>query len=201
MAVDQSNLLPTTIRVALQITDLLEQLGIRYLIGGSMASIVHGETRLTNDLDLVADIRGTHVKPLVAALTSEFYIDEQAITRAIRERSSFNLIQLAMMFKIDVFIFRDDDWAREQMRQSEAKALLYGDEATVRNVASAETMVVQKLLWFRKGGEVSERQWRDVQGILKVQGERLNVDYLRQWAVELQVSDLLERALSAAGMK
>ncbi|NOT60951.1 MAG: hypothetical protein HOP19_12100, partial [Acidobacteria bacterium] len=135
--------MPAAIRVALQVTDTLEQLGIRYLIGGSMASIVHGETRLTNDLDLVADLRATDVEALKAAFDREFYFDEQAIARAIRERSSFNLIQLAMMFKIDVFIFRDDDWAREQMLQSEAKSLLFGNDATVRKVASAETMVLQ----------------------------------------------------------
>lgn len=196
-----TNALTDPISVALHVTSLLQELGVPYLVGGSMASIVHGEMRLTNDLDLVADINEAQIPTLVAALQKEFYVDELSIRRAIRERKSFNLIYLPTVFKIDVFIHRGDAWAREQMRQSEAKALLYGDEATVRNVASAETMVLQKLLWFRKGGEVSERQWRDVQGILKVQGERLNVDYLRQWAVELQVSDLLERALTAAGMK
>jgi hypothetical protein len=193
--------LPESIRIALHVTTLLHDLGVPYLIGGSMASIVHGEMRLTNDLDLVADISEAQIPALVAALQNEFYVDELSLRRAVRERKSFNLIYLPTVFKIDVFIHHGDEWAVEQMRQSEAKALLFGDEATVRNVASAGTMVLQKLLWFRKGGGVSERQWRDVQGILKVQGERLNVSYLRQWADDLRVSDLLERALSEAGIE
>lgn len=201
MATDNLKQVPETIRVTLQITGLLEQFGIPYLIGGSVASIVHGEARLTNDLDLVADLRESQVAALVKALEAEFYVDDRAIQRAIRERSSFNLIHLATMFKVDVFIHRQDDWAHEQMRRSVSKLLLEGDDSTMRWVSSAETMILQKLLWFRKGGEVSDRQWRDVLGMLKVQAGRLDFDYLKQWAVALQISDLLEKSLQESGMR
>ncbi|MFN0108360.1 MAG: hypothetical protein ACKVZH_05850 [Blastocatellia bacterium] len=201
MVTDNLNQMPETIRITLQVTGLLEKLGTPYLIGGSVASIVHGETRLTNDLDLVADLSENQIAAMVEALEAEFYVDNQAIQRAIRERSSFNLIHLATMFKVDVFIHRRDEWAREQMRRSVSKSLLEGDDSTMRQVSSAETMILQKLLWFRKGGEVSDRQWRDVLGMLKVQAERLDFDYLRQWAVALQISDLLEKSLQESGKR
>jgi hypothetical protein len=66
-------------------------------------------------------------------------------------------------------------------------------------VATPEDTLLAKLEWYRSGGEVSERQWRDVLGIMMVQGNKLDLAYLRQWAKELKVSDLLERALLDAG--
>ena len=93
------NPLPDAIRVSLRVTQILEELGVPYLIGGSVASIIHGEPRLTNDIDLVADIRVEQISQLVAALESDFYIDDRAIRRAIRERRSFNIIYLETMYK------------------------------------------------------------------------------------------------------
>ena len=66
--------------------------------------------------------------------------------------------------------------------------------------ASPEDTVLAKLEWYRKGGEVSDRQWRDLLGVLKVQGETLDRAYLDHWAGELDVSDLLHRALEEAGL-
>ncbi len=200
MASNFTNPIPDTIKITLQVTGLFEQFGIPYVIGGSVASIVHGEARMTNDLDLMADLPEVKVADLVAALESEFYVDDRAIRRAIRGRSSFNLIHLATMFKVDVFLHRGDEWAKEQMRRSQSKSLIEGVGSTSRKVSSAETMILQKLLWFRKGGEVSDRQWRDVLGMMKVQAERLDFDYLNQWADSLQISDLLERSLKKAGI-
>ncbi len=192
--------LPDAIRISLAVTRTLEELGIPYLIGGSVASIIHGEPRLTNDIDLVADIKEEQVPQLVSALETDFYIDDRAARRAIRERDKFNLLHLETMYKVDIFIPRGDNWSREQMRLREGKPLVEGDDSTVRQISNPETTVLQKLWWFRKGNEVSERQWRDVQGVLKVQADKLDLDYLKRWAANLGISDLLEKAFDEAGI-
>jgi len=194
------NPLPDAIRVSLIVTRILEELGVPYLIGGSVASIIHGEPRLTNDIDLVADIREEQVPHLVAALETDFYVDDRAMRRAIRERRSFNILYLETMYKVDIFIPRRDEWSHEQMRAREGKKLVEGDDLTVRYVSNPETTVLQKLWWFRRGNEVSGQQWRDVLGVLKVKAGRLDYDYLKHWAARLAVSDLLEKALDDAGI-
>jgi hypothetical protein len=188
--------LPDSIKVSLLVTRALEDLGIPYLIGGSLASVIHGKPRLTNDVDIVADIKESHINALVSLLESGFFIDTLAIRRAIRERSSFNIIYLESMFKVDIFIVRGDTWSREQMRQREAKQLIEGDNSTVRQIANAETIVLQKLWWFRKGGEISHKQWDDIIGVLEVRSDELDYDYLQVWAAELGVSDLLKKSFA-----
>lgn len=195
-----AELLADPLRITLQFTGVLEELGIPYLIGGSLASSVHGEPRSTNDLDVVAAIKEELVPALVAALEAEFYIDDHAVRRAIRERSDFDLLYLETMFKLDVYIAKGDEWTREQMRLREEKLLIEGDASTARQVANAETTILQKLWWYRRGGEVSDKQWGDVQGVLKVQGTRLDFDYLRHWAAKLNISDLLDKAFADAGL-
>jgi hypothetical protein len=192
--------LPDAIEIALTVTRALTELGIPYLIGGSMASIVHGIPRLTQDIDLVADLREEHVKPLAAKFGADFYLDEQTIYRAIRARRSFNLIFLEKMFKVDVFIPQEDAWSKEEMQRRELKPLVEGLEDTACYVASAEAIILQKLRWFQKGGGVSERQWDDVLGVLKVQAGALDYTYLRQWAAELGVAELLRHAMVDAGL-
>jgi hypothetical protein len=155
---------------------------------------------LTNDIDLVADIREEQVPQLVAALETDFYVDDMAMRRAIRERRSFNILYLETMYKVDIFIPRRDEWSHEQMRAREGKKLVEGDDLTVRFVSNPETTVLQKLWWFRRGNEVSGQQWRDVLGVLKVKADRLDYDYLKHWAAWLAVSDLLEKALDDAGI-
>jgi hypothetical protein len=76
---------------------------------------------------------------------------------------------------------------------------LTGEPGSEVNVASPEDTVLQKLLGYRKGGETSDRQWRDVQGVLKARGKSLDRDYLERWAPTLGVMDLLERAVTEAG--
>lgn len=203
MADNQSfpvGLLSDTIKITLQATGVLEQLGIPYLIGGSMASIIHGEPRLTTDLDLVVDLRKEQVPALVTALEADFHVDDRSLLRAIRESSSTNFIYLETMFKLDIYIAKRDEWTLEQMRLREKKCLIEGDNSTARQVSNPATTILQKLWWYRRGGEVSEKQWRDVQGVLKVQSTSLDFDYLHQWAATLKVADLLNRAFDDAGI-
>lgn len=185
------------ITVTLRVIETLEQLGIPYLIGGSLASAVHGVVRATLDTDLVAELQPEHAAPLVQALTPEFYVDADAVETGIRRRSSFNLIHLQSMFKIDIFVSRRRLFDRSRFNRRERQVVIPEPERTAY-VSSAEDMVLVKLEWYRQGGQVSERQWRDVLGILKIQQNRLDPDYLRRWAVELGVADLLEKALQEA---
>jgi len=114
---------------------------------------------------------------------------------AILHRSSFNLIHLGTAFKVDIFLPKDRAFARMQMERRSRRILLDDPERTAW-VTSAEDIILAKLEWFRLGGEVSERQWRDVLGVMKTQGTLLDDVYLRHWAVELGVLDLLGRAFS-----
>ncbi|MBI4585030.1 MAG: hypothetical protein HY717_13540 [Planctomycetes bacterium] len=183
-------------QTALQVGAALEKLGVPFHLGGSLASSIHGLPRATLDADLVADLRPGQGRTLVRLLGSEFYADAQAIEEAIERRASFNVIHLKTMFKVDVFVLEDEAFHRESFRRSRPEKLLpFG--AAVR-VATPEDTVLHKLLWFQKGGGVSDRQWGDLLGILKVQGGRIDEAYLQNWAGKLGIGELLERALRQA---
>lgn len=182
------------------VADVLTRLGVEYAIGGSVATLIHGEFRATNDIDVVADLRPDHAAALALALGDAYYADEVSISEAIQRRSSFNLIHLATMLKVDVFVLKDQPYAREALRRRIASPISAAPDAHVYSFSSREDIVLAKLDWFRKGGEVSERQWRDVLGVLNVQRTALDIAYLRRWALELRVQDLLDRALAEAGL-
>jgi hypothetical protein len=185
------------ILVTTKVTGVLEKLGVRYLIGGSLASTLYGMVRTTQDSDIVTELRAADVTPFVQALQEEFYVDEEMISEAVRSRSSFNIIHRDSMFKVDVFIPPPHPFLQSQLTRAR-KQLLSMEPQVEAMVASAEDTLLAKLEWYRLGGEVSERQWRDVLGMLKVQAGVLDLAYMRRWAMELKVSDLLERALTEA---
>ena len=181
----------------LLVTNLLEQLAVPYVVGGSVASTVHGLIRTTMDVDLVAALERQHVSPFVSALDEQFYVDEASVRRAIERRSSFNLIHLKTMVKVDVFLPKDRPFDRQQLENRIAERV--APDSTDRLwILTAEDVILAKLEWFRQGGEVSERQWRDVLGVVKTQEEQLDREYLRRWAGQLNVADLLERALQVS---
>jgi len=187
-------MLPEQIAVTTIVADALEALGVVYAIGGSFASALHGVMRATMDADLVADMRQEHVAPFVQALGEAFYADAEMMREAIGQHKSFNLIHLDTMFKVDVFVARPRDFDRAQLARRQLH-LLAEDPERRAYVASAEDTVLAKLEWHWLGGQASDRQWRDVLGVLKVQGQRLDLAYMRHMAAGLGVQDLLERAL------
>lgn len=176
-----------------------ESLSVPFYVGGSVASSVHGAARSTMDVDVVADLEPRHAAALVAALGDAYYADERSIAEAIAKRSSFNLIHYATSFKVDVFVATRDPFQRSSLARRTTDTLAAPGSPTLP-FASKEDTVLAKLDWFRKGGGVSERQWADVQGVLRTQREALDLAYLRRWAAELRVADLLERALAEAGL-
>lgn len=190
---------PSIVEVTLMVTAQLEAQGIRYALGGSMASSALGMARSTMDADIIADLAESHVDPLVRALDGAFYIDADAIREAIWHRSSTNLIHLESMFKVDLFIPKRRAFDRNQLARRVARRLAK-DAQQDAFIASAEDTVLAKLEWYRMGGEISDRQWTDILGVLKVQAPGIDLSYLRQWAPALGVTDLLARALDDAGL-
>ena len=180
------------------IVEALEQLGVPYHIGGSVASSVYGIMRATIDADIIAGLRLEHVQPLMKQLQATYYIDEDMIRDAIRNRTEFNVIHLDTMLKVDVFLPKYRLFDQEELRRIRQEVLAEGTRTFY--MASPEGTILNKLEWYRMGGEVSDRQWNDILGVLKVQGTNLDMTYLQRWASALGVGDLLERALVDAGL-
>ena len=188
------------IAVTLLVVDALEALDVPYLIGGSLASAVHGVVRATMDADLVADVRPDHAQRFASALGDAFYVDVDMISSAIEQRHSFNVIHLETMFKVDVFVRGERPFDRSQLERRRPQVVAREPERTAF-FATAEDLILSKLEWYRMGSRASGQQWPDVLGVLKVQRGQLDFPYLRRWASELGVSDLLDRALIEAGLE
>jgi len=180
--------------VVARLARAFDDLSIRYVVGGSLASSLHGVPRATQDVDIVAEIGLPHVEPFTNSLAGEFYVDANMIRDAIRRCASFNVVHLATMFKADVFVCRADAWSCEEMSRATTEAFDTPDGTVTIRFASAEDTLLHKLVWYRLGNQVSDRQWGDVVGVLKVQGAALDREYLEHWARLLDVSDLLTRA-------
>ena len=176
-----------------------ERLGVRYHVGGSVASSAQGVARATLDIDLVADLGESDVSGFARDLEKEYYLDEQTIRDAVRRRTSFNLIHLETMVKIDVFVLKTRPYDREAFGRMIADTLLEGDDARQFYLATPEDTILHKLEWFEMGNRVSQRQWHDVIGVMKVQGGTLDRVYMERWALEIGVLDLLNEAFAEAG--
>lgn len=189
---------PSPIAVALLVADALETLGVRYTIGGSLASSMSGEPRSTLDVDMVVALSEADIAPLVAAVGTDFYVSEQALRRAVRERATANLIHHETSVKIDLFVAGSTPLDEIQLVRRRRVQVTSNPDRFLY-VHPPEDILLQKLRWFRKGGETSDRQWRDILGIVHVQGDRLDLNYLEPTAVSIGVEDLLRRALGKGG--
>lgn len=166
-----------------------------YYLCGSMASSAQGLPRASADVDFVADLMPDHVEAWIKALGPDFEVDVEMLRDAIEHRRSLNIFDMRSAMKIDVFVAGFDSWDREQLKRARLGPIARQGDAQVA-LPSPEDTVLAKLAWYRKGREVSDRQWADILGVLQVQEGHLDLGYLRAWATNIGVADLLERALA-----
>lgn len=180
------------IAIALSVARVFETLGIASTIGGSIASSFAGEPRSTVDIDFVAALDESQIPALVNALSEDFYVDEASLRRAVQTHTSTNLIHQATQLKVDIFVAGGTPLDQEQLKRRQEVDLGSGRRLYVH---PPEDILLQKLRWYRRGGEISDRQWRDILGIIRVQGPHLDREYLARNAATLDVADVLKRAL------
>jgi hypothetical protein len=163
---------------AVSVGDLLAR--IPYMVAGSFASTFHGVPRSTHDIDIIVDPTGASLAVLLASLPeADYYVDHDAAKDALRRRSTFNVIDLATGWKLDLIIRKARPFSVEEMARRQ-RGELYG--AAV-NIATAEDAIIAKLEWAKLSD--SERQLRDVEGVLAVRAATLDITYIEKWIDEL----------------
>jgi hypothetical protein len=179
--------------VAVVVARALEQAGIEYAVGGSLASSAFGEPRATRDIDVAIRLAPEHVAAMIAAFGPDFSIDADALHEAVRTGGILNIFYLPELTKVDLFVRGDDDYDREEFSRRVEIEPVPGESILA---SSPEDNLLWKLRWYRKGGEVSEQQWRDVLGLLRISGDAMELSYLHRWASFHGIADLLRRALA-----
>lgn len=177
--------------VLFAVASALDGLEIPHMVVGSLASSMYGYPRIGAEADLLVSIKPKQATGLFEALRGEFYIDEQTITRAAAARQHFSIIHAGSTFRVDFFTAAPEGFDKEQMERRQRQVV----KDNPVYVATPEDTILAKLVWYRKGNEISDQQWRDILGVIRVQGDKLDLEYLRRWAEELGVADLLTRAM------
>lgn len=183
---EQSDLLRHLVRC-------LEKLNIPYFITGAVASIAYGEPRLTNDIDVVAEIHDGHITEFKGCFPEEdFYLDSDAIREAIKRRHQFNIIHPTSGLKVDVMIPKRDAFDENRFARIKRMRFLEDTEA---NFASPEDVIIKKMEYFKEGS--SEKHIRDIMGILKISGEMIDLGYVSSWAKRLNLDDIWKPILES----
>lgn len=187
--------------VMARVAQALAQIGAPYFISGSIASAIYGVVRATQDIDIVIHLAADDAPRLVQALEPEFLVDELMVHDSLALGESFNILHRETLYKVDLFPLKADDWGLMQLQRRVFIEAATAEGEILLAFASPEDTLLHKLVWYRLGREVSERQWRDVIGILQVRGASLDAEYLVQWAEKLGVKDLLQQAWSEFGFE
>jgi len=163
----------------------LEDLQIRYLVTGSMATIAYGEPRFTNDIDVVIALSEDAIDAFCDRFPApEYYCPRHMVADAVRKKWQFNIIHPGSGLKIDVIIATDSAFDRSRLSRGERFATA---NETLVSFASPEDVILKKLVYYREGG--SEKHLRDIAGVLKVQGGRVDRKYIAAWADRLGVGE------------
>ena len=171
------------------VVGLLAKLGIPHMVVGSFASMIHGEPRTTQDLDVVIDPTGDQLEQLLQGLPSErYYVDPDVARDARKRRSMFNVIDMATAWKVDLIVRKTRPFSAEELRRR-SKATIRG---VIVDAATAEDTIIAKLEWSKAGS--SERQLEDVAGIVRVRGADLDLAYIERWVDELELREQWDRA-------
>jgi hypothetical protein len=187
---------PDAVDVALRVATAIEKVGGSYFVGGSLASSMQGEPRATNDVDIVLEIHLGRIPEFVAALGSDFEVDVDALRAALLGGTPCNVFFLPLLTKVDLFGVGRTPY--DEIEFSRRRPVLVREPNVHLVLKTPEDTVLRKLWWFRQGGEVSDRQWRDVIQVLKIAGASMEAGYLEQWSTTLGVDDLLRRAREQA---
>ena len=173
------------------IIEQLEQLAIQYMVVGSYASSAYGETRFTNDIDIVVEMSADQLRALIAKLPAQdFYVSEEAALAALRAKGQFNVIHPESGNKIDFMVARADAWGREQLRNRQRIELLTGLDVFA---ARPEDIILSKMLYYSEGG--SEKHLRDITGIFRASGANIDRGYVQRYAQELGLLDVWDAVL------
>ena len=169
----------------------LERMGLKYAIGGSIASSMHGPGRFTRDADITVEpFAGREAEFVTAFDADDFYVSEDAVRAAIRDRSTFNILHPATGYKIDFFVRKDEPFERSAFARRGPHPMPDAPDELVQ-ILSAEDIILFKLRWYVIGGGISDRQLTDILGVMRTQGDQLDAAYLDHWAAELGVAALL----------
>lgn len=186
------------IDIALKVASALISVGAEYFLGGSLASSLQGEPRATNDIDFVIALPVGLTRALRDALGSDFEVDTDMLRDAVLHARSANAFYLPVVTKIDFFGRGYEPFDESEFSRRRPAVVRASGETIV--VKSAEDTVLRKLLWFREGGEVSEKQWRDIVSVLRISGAAMDDAYLTSWASRLELEALLQRARETHSM-
>jgi hypothetical protein len=182
------------------VINLLEELNIPYYIGGSIASSSLGISRATMDVDVITNLNTMHVERIVQQLNEEYYVDGEMIKDAIQHKSTFNVIHHQTTYKIDFFIAKSTEYQQSIFERITRKKLVDKEDSINVFICAPEDVVLTKLIWYKERGGTSEKQWNDILGVLKIQRNNLDLEYLLHWAEKLSVKFELNKALNDAGL-
>ncbi len=168
------------------VLNALEECRIPYMVAGSVAAILYGEPRLTNDMDVVAELRPHHIDALLDHFaTGEFDVPSSDFVQSVvANGGSFNVIHVASASKVDIIVRRLTDFAEREFARRQRVPFTEHLDASV---ATPEDVIVSKLLFYAEGR--SERHLSDIAGILRVSAGRLDDSYIESWVSRLKLAE------------